>query len=163
MKLKERFQRNGHSQKGDKGAMRSLTELFKIGSGPSSSHTMGPEKAARIFKSENEDADEFKALIYGSLAKTGKGHLTDKAILRALSPVPAEVEFVPQADFVLPHPNTMDLFAYKDGRQISSMRVVSIGGGDIVIEGWEEMQTPDVYPENSFAEISTFVTPIIFV
>ncbi|MEK3700110.1 MULTISPECIES: L-serine ammonia-lyase [unclassified Paenibacillus] len=136
--------------------MRSLTELFKIGSGPSSSHTMGPEKAARIFKSENEDADEFKALIYGSLAKTGKGHLTDKAILRALSPVPAEVEFVPQADFVLPHPNTMDLFAYKDGRQISSMRVVSIGGGDIVIEGREEMQTPDVYPENSFAEISTF-------
>ncbi|AIQ29752.1 serine dehydratase [Paenibacillus sp. FSL P4-0081] len=136
--------------------MRSLTELFKIGSGPSSSHTMGPEKAARIFKSENEDADEFKALIYGSLAKTGKGHLTDKAILRALSPVPAEVEFVPQADIVLPHPNTMDLFAYKDGRQISSMRVVSIGGGDIVIEGREEMQTPDVYPENSFAEISTF-------
>ncbi|MEI2394410.1 L-serine ammonia-lyase [Paenibacillus phytohabitans] len=136
--------------------MRSLTELFKIGSGPSSSHTMGPEKAARIFKSENEDADEFKALIYGSLAKTGKGHLTDKAILRALSPVPAEVEFVPQADFVLPHPNTMDLFAYKDGRQISSMRVVSIGGGDIVIEGREEMQTPDVYPENSFAEVSTF-------
>ncbi|MEK3685414.1 L-serine ammonia-lyase [Paenibacillus sp. FSL R10-2736] len=136
--------------------MRSLTELFKIGSGPSSSHTMGPEKAARIFKSENEDADEFKALIYGSLAKTGKGHLTDKAILRALSPVPAEVEFVPQANFVLPHPNTMDLFAYKDGRQISSMRVVSIGGGDIVIEGREEMQTPDVYPENSFAEISTF-------
>ncbi|AIQ41417.1 L-serine ammonia-lyase, iron-sulfur-dependent, subunit alpha [Paenibacillus sp. FSL R5-0912] len=135
--------------------MRSLTELFKIGSGPSSSHTMGPEKAARIFKSENEDADQFKALIYGSLAKTGKGHLTDKAILRALSPVPAEVEFVPQADFVLPHPNTMDLFAYKDGRQTSSMRVVSIGGGDIVIEGREEMQTPDVYPENSFAAIST--------
>ncbi|MEK4328734.1 L-serine ammonia-lyase, iron-sulfur-dependent, subunit alpha [Paenibacillus sp. FSL R7-0312] len=135
--------------------MRSLTELFKIGSGPSSSHTMGPEKAARIFKSENEDADQFKALIYGSLAKTGKGHLTDKAILRALSPVPAEVEFVPQADFVLPHPNTMDLFAYKDGRQTSSMRVVSIGGGDIVIEGREEMQTPDVYPENSFVAIST--------
>ncbi|WP_233500661.1 serine dehydratase beta chain [Paenibacillus antibioticophila] len=48
--------------------MRSLTELYKIGSGPSSSHTMGPEKAARIFKSENEDADQFKALIYGSLA-----------------------------------------------------------------------------------------------
>lgn len=134
--------------------MRSLTELFKIGSGPSSSHTMGPEKAARIFKSENEDADEFKALIYGSLAKTGKGHLTDRAILRALSPVPAEVEFVPQADFVLPHPNTMDLFAYREGQQTASMRVLSIGGGDIVIEGREETQTPDVYPENSFAEIS---------
>lgn len=136
--------------------MRSLTELYKIGSGPSSSHTMGPEKAARIFKSENEDADQFKALIYGSLAKTGKGHMTDKAIIRALSPVRAEVQFVPQADFVLPHPNTMDLFAYKGGRQTASMRAVSIGGGDIVIEGREETHGPDVYPENSFAEISTF-------
>ncbi|WP_405155792.1 L-serine ammonia-lyase, iron-sulfur-dependent, subunit alpha [Paenibacillus sp. FSL K6-0108] len=136
--------------------MRSLTELFKIGSGPSSSHTMGPENAARIFKAENEDADQFKALIYGSLAKTGKGHMTDKAIIRALSPVSAEVEFVPQPDFVLPHPNTMDLFAYQDGQQTASMRVVSIGGGDIVIEGREEVRGPDVYPENSFAEISTF-------
>ena len=136
--------------------MRSLTELFKIGSGPSSSHTMGPENAARIFKAENEDADQFKALIYGSLAKTGKGHMTDKAIIRALSPVSAEVEFVPQPDFVLPHPNTMDLFAYQDGQQTASMRVVSIGGGDIVIEGREEVRGPDVYPENSFAEISAF-------
>jgi L-serine dehydratase len=117
---------------------------------------MGPEKAARIFKSENEDADQFKALIYGSLAKTGKGHMTDKAIIRALSPVRTEVEFVLQTDFVLPHPNTMDLFAYKDGRQTNSMRVVSVGGGDIVIEGREEVLGQDVYPENTFAEISTF-------
>lgn len=135
--------------------MRSLTELYKIGSGPSSSHTMGPEKAARIFKSENEGAEQFKALIYGSLAKTGKGHMTDKAIIKALSPVPTEIEFVPHADFILPHPNTMDFFAFKDGRQTTSMRAVSIGGGDIVIEGREEMLGPDVYPENSFAEIST--------
>ncbi|WP_238655214.1 L-serine ammonia-lyase, iron-sulfur-dependent, subunit alpha [Paenibacillus piscarius] len=136
--------------------MRSLTELFKIGSGPSSSHTMGPEKAAGIFKAENEDADQFKALIYGSLAKTGKGHMTDKAILRALSPASAEVEFVPQPDFVLPHPNTMDFFAYRGGQQMSSMRVVSIGGGEIVIDGREEVRGPDVYPEKSFAEISAF-------
>lgn len=136
--------------------MRSLTELFRIGSGPSSSHTMGPEKAAGIFKAENEDADQFKALIYGSLAKTGKGHMTDKAIIRALSPVSAEVEFVPQPDFDLPHPNTMDLFAYKDGQQTGSMRVASIGGGEIVIEGREETRGPDVYTENSFAEISAY-------
>lgn len=136
--------------------MRSLTELFKIGSGPSSSHTMGPEKAAGIFKAENEDADQFKALIYGSLAKTGKGHMTDKAIIRALSPVRTEVQFVPQPDFDLPHPNTMDLFAYKDGQQTASIRVASIGGGEIVIDGREETRGPDVYPENSFAEISAY-------
>ncbi|MEK3877518.1 L-serine ammonia-lyase [Paenibacillus sp. FSL M7-0420] len=136
--------------------MRSLTELFKIGSGPSSSHTMGPEKAAGIFKAENEDADQFKALIYGSLAKTGKGHMTDKAIIRALYPVRTEVQFVPQPDFDLPHPNTMDLFAYQDGQQTASMRVASIGGGEIVIDGREETRGPDVYPENSFAEISAY-------
>lgn len=136
--------------------MRSLTELFKIGSGPSSSHTMGPEKAAGILKAENEDADQFKALIYGSLAKTGKGHMTDKAIIRALSPVRTEVQFVPQPDFDLPHPNTMDLFAYKGGQQTASMRVASIGGGEIVIDGREETRGPDVYPENSFAEISAY-------
>ncbi|MEK3793756.1 L-serine ammonia-lyase, iron-sulfur-dependent, subunit alpha [Paenibacillus sp. FSL R7-0204] len=136
--------------------MRSLTELFKIGSGPSSSHTMGPEKAAGIFKAENEDADQFKALIYGSLAKTGKGHMTDKAIIRALYPVRTEVQFVPQPDFDLPHPNTMDLFAYQDGQQTASMRVASIGGGEIVIDGREEKRGPDVYPENSFAEISAY-------
>ena len=136
--------------------MRSLTELFRIGSGPSSSHTMGPEKAAGIFKAENEDADQFKALIYGSLAKTGKGHMTDKAIIRALSPVRTEVQFVPQPDFDLPHPNTMDLIAYQDGQQTASIRVASIGGGEIVIDGREKTRGPDVYPENSFAEISAY-------
>ncbi|WP_315067713.1 L-serine ammonia-lyase, iron-sulfur-dependent, subunit alpha [uncultured Clostridium sp.] len=135
--------------------MKSLIELYKIGSGPSSSHTMGPEKAARIFKTENEDAERFKVLIYGSLAKTGKGHMTDKAIIKALSPVPTEIEFITHADFILPHPNTIDFLAYKDGRQITSMRVVSVGGGDIVIDGREEMLAPDIYKENTFAEISS--------
>ncbi len=135
--------------------MKSLTELYKIGSGPSSSHTMGPEKAARIFKTENEGAERFKVLIYGSLAKTGKGHMTDKAIIKALSPVPTEIEFITHADFILPHPNTIDFLAYKDGRQTTSMRVESVGGGDIAIDGREEMLAPDIYKENTFAEISS--------
>lgn len=134
--------------------MKSLIELYKIGSGPSSSHTMGPEKAARIFKAENEGAERFKVLIYGSLAKTGKGHMTDKAIIKALSPVPTEIEFITHADFILPHPNTIDFLAYKDGQQTTSMRVVSVGGGDIVIDGREEMLAPDIYKENTFEEIS---------
>lgn len=135
--------------------MKSLIELYKIGSGPSSSHTMGPEKAARIFKAENEGAERFKVLIYGSLAKTGKGHMTDKAIIKALSPVPTEIEFITHVDFILPHPNTIDFLAYKDGRQTTSMRVVSVGGGDIVIDGREEMLAPDIYKENTFEEISS--------
>ncbi len=139
--------------------MKSLTELYKIGSGPSSSHTMGPEKAARIFKTENEGAERFKVLIYGSLAKTGKGHMTDKAIIKALSPVPTEIEFITHVDFILPHPNTIDFLAYKDGRQTTSMRVVSVGGGDIVIDGREEMLAPDIYKENTFEEISSLCKP----
>lgn len=134
--------------------MKSLTELYKIGNGPSSSHTMGPEKAARIFKIENADADRFKVILYGSLAKTGKGHMTDKAVGRALSPVPVDVEFNPDPDFVLRHPNTMDIFAFTNGRQTEFMRVMSIGGGDIVIEGRNEPEQPVIYPENTFSEIS---------
>ncbi|WP_242941114.1 L-serine ammonia-lyase, iron-sulfur-dependent, subunit alpha [Sporobacter termitidis] len=129
-------------------------ELYKIGSGPSSSHTMGPEKAARIFKGEHTDAEKFKAVLYGSLAKTGKGHMTDTAILRALSPTPADVAFVPEPEFVLTHPNTMDFFAYTGGRETGSMRVLSVGGGDIVIEGRQILEQPEVYPENTFSEIS---------
>ncbi len=133
--------------------MKSLTELYKVGSGPSSSHTMGPEKAAKIFRTENEGAERIKVLIYGSLAKTGKGHMTDKAIIKAFSPVPTEIEFVPNTDICLPHPNTIDFFAYKDEWQIATMRVLSIGGGDIIIEGREEMLAPEIYQENTFEDI----------
>ncbi len=135
--------------------MKSLMQLYKIGSGPSSSHTMGPEKAARIYKNENPEADRFKAVLYGSLAKTGKGHQTDLAILRAFSPIPAEIEFVPTPDFILMHPNTMDFYAYADNRQIGTMRVMSVGGGEIDIEGREEPEHSEIYAENTFTEIST--------
>jgi L-serine dehydratase len=134
--------------------MKSLTELYKIGSGPSSSHTMGPEKAARIFRSEHTQADRFRAVLYGSLAKTGRGHMTDKAIVRAMSPVPTDIDFVPEPDFTLPHPNTMGLQAYIGDQQVGAMRVISIGGGDIVIEGREAPEHPEIYPENTFSEIA---------
>ena len=134
--------------------MKSLTELYKIGSGPSSSHTMGPNKAARIFRDEYPDADSFTVILYGSLSKTGKGHRTDEAVLRALSPVPATVEFCDDPDFDLPHPNTMDFFASAGGRAVGAMRVMSVGGGDIVIEGRPTAEKPELYPENTFAEIA---------
>ena len=98
--------------------MKSIRDLYKIGKGPSSSHTMGPERAARIFKQEHPDAERYEVTLYGS--------------------------------------NTLDFAAYKGEEKIASMRVESIGGGDIVIEGREAAGAEEIYPENSFAEIAQY-------
>lgn len=71
--------------------MKSLTDLYRIGRGPSSSHTMGPERACRSFSESHPDADSFKAILYGSLAKTGIGHGTDRVIKATLTPLKCEV------------------------------------------------------------------------
>ena len=68
--------------------MRSIREIYKIGKGPSSSHTMGPERAAKLFKQENPDADAYQVILYGSLSKTGIGHGTDRVLREVLSPTP---------------------------------------------------------------------------
>jgi L-serine dehydratase len=136
--------------------MKSIRDLYKIGKGPSSSHTMGPEHAAKIFKSENPDADHFKVVLYGSLAKTGIGHGTDRVIRETFEPIPTEIDFSKDAPADLKHPNTLDLFAYQNGAQTAFIRVESVGGGDIVIEGRPDTAASEVYPENSFAEIAQF-------
>ena len=135
--------------------MKSIREIYKIGKGPSSSHTMGPERAAKLFRDEHPDADAFKVVLYGSLSKTGVGHGTDRVLRDTLAPLPCEIVF---SDEELPnsHPNTLDLFACKGGNEIATMRVESIGGGDIRIPGQSHRDTPDLYPENSFAEIADF-------
>ena len=107
--------------------MKSLKELYRIGKGPSSSHTIGPERACKIFLAENPGAESFKAVLYGSLAKTGVGHGTDGVVKSVLKNV--EIECDDGSDG-LPHPNTMDLFAYNGGRETASMRVYSVGGGN---------------------------------
>lgn len=73
--------------------MKSIRELYTIGRGPSSSHTMGPARAAALFRSEHPEADHFRVVLYGSLALTGRGHLTDQAVREALDPVDAEIVF----------------------------------------------------------------------
>ena len=98
--------------------MKSIRDIYKIGVGPSSSHTMGPERAAKHFKNEHPQADAFKVILYGSLSKTGVGHGTDRIIVETLAPAPCEVVFDP-SDIPLPHPNTMDLFAYKAGQKVT--------------------------------------------
>ena len=135
--------------------MKSIREIYKIGKGPSSSHTMGPERAAKLFKEKNPDADGFKVILYGSLSATGIGHGTDRVLREVLSPIPTEIVFSKEE---LPgaHPNTMDFFAMKNGAECCSMRVESIGGGDIRIPGKRDAESEEVYIEHSFAEIADF-------
>ena len=135
--------------------MKSIREIYKIGKGPSSSHTMGPERAAKLFRETYPNADAFRVILYGSLSKTGVGHGTDRVIRQVLSPIATEIEF---SNITLEncHPNTMDMFAYLDGQELGTLRIESIGGGDIRVPGQSLLDTPEVYPENSFAEIADF-------
>ena len=138
--------------------MESLKELYRIGTGPSSSHTMGPERASKRFKEKNYSADEFLVTLYGSLAKTGPGHLTDDIIRKTFAPRPVEIRF-DFSDKPLSHPNTMEFTALKDGEVIDVMRVISVGGGKILTEGETEPDTPgDIYPLSTFADIKAYCT-----
>lgn len=137
--------------------MKSLKELYRIGKGPSSSHTMGPQKAAQIFLQHCPDAYRIKVTLYGSLAATGRGHMTDVAILDVLSPH-AEVEIDWQAGTYLPfHPNGMCFTAFDtEGRQLEQWTVYSVGGGAIS-EGeqirWLSDEAKEPYDLNSLKEI----------
>lgn len=135
--------------------MTSIAEIYKIGRGPSSSHTIGPQRACEIFKSKNNKADCFKVVLYGSLAKTGKGHGTDTVIRKTLSPVKCDIEFnFNETD--IPHPNTMLLIAYKNGCEINRERVFSVGGGNIVFENGTVKTTQNIYKHNSFNDIAEY-------
>lgn len=135
--------------------MESLRELYRIGRGPSSSHTMGPGRAAETFRAAYPEADSFQATLYGSLAKTGKGHLTDVAITEALEPIPTRVLFSAETEN-LPHPNTMELEAFRRGERLGFWRVFSVGGGKIEIEGKKEADPPQIYPLSTFSQIKSY-------
>lgn len=135
--------------------MHSILELYKIGYGPSSSHTMGPAKAAAIFKKENPTADSFRVVLYGSLSKTGRGHQTDAVLNKVFEPIKCEIVFDNEIT-ELPHENTLDMTAFRNGEVIAEMRVCSVGGGDIEIEGRSDIEAVDVYKENSFADIADY-------
>lgn len=141
-----------HPIKNEADGMESLRELFRPGRGPSSSHTIGPEAACLRFRAENPHASKFKVILYGSLAKTGKGHGTEAVIRKTLAPIPCDVE-LNFTESALPHPNTMDLFAEKDGVLLSRKRVMSVGGGKIVFEG-EAGAVPLIYPHATFYDIA---------
>ena len=99
--------------------MQSLKYLYRIGSGPSSSHTMGPIAAAKRFIKENPDAEEYKVMLFGSLAKTGAGHMTDTALMLVFEGKKFTIEFDKDTptDY---HPNTMDFYAVKGGKTVKT-------------------------------------------
>ena len=133
--------------------MKSIRSIYKIGKGPSSSHTMGPERAAKLFKERYPNADRFQVTLYGSLSKTGVGHGTDRVVREVLSPAHADIIFSPE---FLTHPNTLDLRAFEKDAEVGFLRVESIGGGDIRYLGQESHAEEEIYVEHSFAEIADF-------
>lgn len=132
--------------------MESLRELFKIGKGPSSSHTMGPERAANIIKKRFGENAEYVVDLYGSLSMTGKGHLTDYIIHETLGEN-CQVNFCEET---LPfHPNGMVFHIYQDGELKDDITAYSVGGGSIVWEGEDDFSTSrkNVYREKNLKEI----------
>ena len=134
--------------------MKSIRDIYKIGKGPSSSHTMGTAKAMSIYVSEHTQAESYRVVLFGSLADTGEGHGTDKAIAAATK---KNVEIILNTvDRELPHENTMDIYSIVGGEACERMRVMSVGGGDIEIEGREGEGVSHVYPQSSFTAIAEF-------
>ena len=136
--------------------MKSLRELYRIGKGPSSSHTMGPQRAAKLFLGKHRDASAFEVTLYGSLAATGKGHMTDVAIIEVLQPVaPVKIDWQPK-EFLPFHPNGMKFTALNDKHEpTDEWTVYSVGGGALS-EGKSEgdmFDTPEVYEMNTLTEI----------
>lgn len=131
--------------------MQSLKELYKIGRGPSSSHTMGPERAILKVKANSGEADAYKVILYGSLALTGEGHGTDRIIKETFAPLPCEIIFDTATECPV-HPNTMDIIALKNGKELSTKRVYSVGGGSIVVEG----ESPDKAPDDKVYKLETY-------
>lgn len=136
--------------------MKSLKELFRIGKGPSSSHTMGPQQAAKLFAERNSDAKSFEVTLYGSLAATGKGHQTDVAIIDVLQPLaPVEIIWKP-SEFLPFHPNGMRFVAKSgDGNTLDDWTVYSVGGGALSEgkAGASANEPPEVYGMNTMTEI----------
>ncbi len=135
--------------------MKSIRYIFKIGYGPSSSHTMGPAYASDEFIRRYPDADRYRVMLYGSLAKTGRGHGTDAVIRKCFREREVEILF-DTTTTGLPHPNTMLLTALKQDRPYATCRAMSIGGGSVVFEGEGEAREEDNRSLPTFRAISDY-------
>ena len=133
--------------------MKSIKSLYKIGFGPSSSHTMGPAFAAADFLNAYPQADYITVVLFGSLAKTGKGHGTDRAVSEILTNTPHEIIFDCETNTDV-HPNTLEFTAFQDKIEIGRKRYYSIGGGEIQTDINHVAREKHVYSENNFESIA---------
>ncbi len=135
--------------------MYSIKEIYRMGRGPSSSHTMGPSSACEIMLRDYPQADTFRVVLYGSLAKTGIGHRTDYAIRETLKNKICEIVFDEETTDLL-HPNTMDITALKDGKVLCKKTALSVGGGAILFVGEPIKESELVYEHTEFSEIENY-------
>lgn len=137
--------------------MESIKQIYRIGHGPSSSHTMGPRRAAHMFLERNREAARFNVTLYGSLAATGKGHMTDAAILDVLMPV-AKTDITWEPKVFLPfHPNGMLFQSFDEGgRELEHWTIYSIGGGTLANETYNELTQGQVYEMQTIKEIQAW-------
>ena len=134
--------------------MQTIREIYRIGHGPSSSHTMGPRRAAEIFLERHPNAAKYQAHLYGSLSATGKGHLTDVAII---SVIPS-VEIVWHDEFLPFHPNGLRFMAWDEqGQLLEEWTVYSVGGGALS-EGQNDkpQESPNIYPLTTLTQIAEY-------
>jgi len=136
--------------------METIKDIFRIGYGPSSSHTMGPARAAELFKDKHAGAASYRAALYGSLALTGKGHFTDKILIDTFSPKLVEILWYP--DKVLrKHTNGMTFYALDaEGNELGSQTVYSVGGGAIIDEEDWGKKKNQVYSLTTMKEILSY-------
>ena len=136
--------------------MESIKEIYKIGYGPSSSHTMGPAKAAIIFKSKNIKATKFEVELFGSLALTGRGHLTDKAIINILGD---DTKVIFNYDYTYDyHPNALKFRAFdNDSNLLDEWLVFSVGGGSLKTLGEKDDSKKEIYPHNTMSEVIKYL------
>ncbi len=133
--------------------MESIRSIYKIGLGPSSSHTMGPKFAAEQFLISHSQAESFRVTLYGSLAATGKGHLTDVAIVKTLYPYPVKIVWEPKV-FLPYHPNGMKFEAIDEVGSVTGSQIFfSIGGGEIVEEGHAQKESMRIYDLSTMQDI----------
>ncbi len=132
--------------------MDSIKEIYRIGKGPSSSHTMGPGRAAKEFQKNNPDASGYNVTLYGSLAATGRGHLTDVALFEVFPRDSLKIIWKPEENLPF-HPNGMTFEAIDaKGKVLVKQEVFSIGGGALSYGG-KSPEPESVYPLSSMNDI----------